>query len=169
MWGLVKASQLLQLVKQYDTEVLNASIELKMGNCFSATCGDIDNDFINIVTIAKHSSLKDNREYFDRYFELENKYTMFQNFYEVFSLLHEIGHIITSVSYDRKKEMQEFKAKEYRLKYDKYAAYRQLESEKAADEYAINFIKEHILELYMLMNNMDEKTAKTEFTFWASL
>lgn len=39
MWGLVKASQLLQLVKQYDIEVLNTSIELKMGNCFSAACG----------------------------------------------------------------------------------------------------------------------------------
>lgn len=169
MWGLVKANQLLQLVKQYDTEVLKANIELKTGNRFSAVYGDIVNDFTNIVTIAKHSSLKDSMEYFDKYFELENKYTMFQNFYEVFSLLHEIGHIVTSISYDREKEMQEFKAKEYRLKYDKYVAYRQLESEKAADEYAINFIKEHVLELYMLMNNINEEVAKTEFTFWASL
>ena len=33
MWGLVKASQILQLVKQYDLRVLNASIELKKGEC----------------------------------------------------------------------------------------------------------------------------------------
>ena len=168
IWGLVKASQVMQLVKQYDSRVLNASIELKMGDRFSATYGDITNDFINIITIADKSSFRGKVEYFNRYFNLSNELTMFSNFYEVFSLLHEIGHIITSVCCNREKEMQEMD-KEYNSNYDKFVAYRQLESEKSADEYAINFIKEHTIELYMLMNNINKEVAKNELEFWASL
>jgi hypothetical protein len=78
-------------------------------------------------------------ETFDYVVDLDNM--------EIFSLLHELGHhIVGDICSDEEYYMltQDAKGDEY--------AYRQIPDEKAADTFAIDFMKEHLDKLVELYN-----------------
>lgn len=86
-------------------------------------------------------------EWMTLYIEETFDYAIDLNHMEIFSLLHELGHhIVGEICSDEEYYMltQDAHGDDY--------AYRQIPDEKAADEFAINFMKEHLDKLVELYN-----------------
>ena len=88
-----------------------------------------------------------------------NKYKYkIKNLYELFALLHEIGHIVyREYLHDSDKEYIEYhniNAESYEEK-DLFYKYRNIPFEKMADDFAIDIIKKHSLKFKRILNTED--------------
>ena len=166
-WGLFKANKLFKLVCNKDLKVNgnNGCIYIDKGNDFSMT--ETFSEYH--ITIADKAPISF-KEFFNIYFDVSDQSLyMFQDFYECFCFLHEIGHIVNNDNCNKWEELKDYRSKTYDTEYDRYKAYRGMKKERLADEYAWNFIKNNKIEIYSIMNGITKEQAKEEVAFWSGL
>ena len=92
---------------------------------------------------------------------------MFNNLYEVFSFIHEVGHIYyKEYAYESEKHYKKYKDKIHKSYRDAFYEYRNIPYEVLADEFAINIIKNNVITIWSIMNDIDIEKAQEEFEFW---
>ena len=95
---------------------------------------------------------------------MEPNIDMFYDFQEVCAFLHEIGHIYYK---DIDSDYKEYKNKTYNSYTQAWKEYRNIESERLADEFAAIVIKNQTIKIWSLMNKISEEEAEEEFKFWS--
>ncbi|WP_252225335.1 MULTISPECIES: hypothetical protein [unclassified Clostridium] len=148
----------LYFVKERITELKDLDITINIGDKFS-----LGNSF-GIFTILVNKKL-DNKIDRMTYNYIENKinkniYQFISNYTEVFAFLHEIGHILTSDTqeyYNYSTDLKTIKTEKYNNEYEAYTAYRNIEAEQLADNFAINFTNKYFYEIIKYFTGMDNK------------
>ena len=108
-------------------------------------------------------------KYLKEEYNLDANILMYDNFLEIFALLHELGHIYyidTDESINSEELYQEYKEKTYKTYEEAYREYRQLPNEKLADEFAVNIIKRNFLDIWSVSNEISKDKAKYEYKEW---
>ena len=136
---------------------------ITVGNKFCAKNFDTEYSFDYEIMIEEELTDKLFLKYIKEYLlnkGLEvNKYKYkIKNLYELFALLHEIGHIVyREYLHDSDKEYIEYhniNAESYEEK-DLFYKYRNIPFEKMADDFAIDIIKKHSLKFKRILNTED--------------
>ena len=110
-------------------------------------------------------------KYLKKEYNLDADILMYNDFLEIFALLHELGHIYyidTDESINSEELYQEYKEKTYKTYEEAYREYRQLPNEKLADEFAVNIIKRNFLDIWSISNEISKEKAKNEYKIWLS-
>lgn len=164
----------LRFVQSKDNEVGNYIINLKESNQFRVGFEFLQCDNFKIEVALNQFEGIGKTSYFDTYLVESNKLNkLFRNmigteYLYYFSLLHEIGHIKSYMNCDfETNEVNTSYASlsEFNYSYDRFVEYRQLNIEKIADNYAIDFINTHIDELIQFILNIDAE----ELEMWKML
>lgn len=163
-------TELFQIaIKEYP-QLTNLNIDIKGSNEFSC----IPESF-NSYTIT-YSNLQNDK---DKYYNdnicsyLQDKYKfkdsvkMISGFNQIFSFLHEIGHIINMNAVENEKvHYNNFKQTTYNSYKEAFESYREIPTETLADETAINLLVKYNKEIYSIMNNLTIDQAIEEINFW---
>ena len=161
-----KANKILDIILNEYPSLKDEEIKLVKSNEFSVEM----NLFENIVTIA--DEVKDDifSKYIRKYLLTKNFDTncyMFNGLYEVFSLIHEIGHIYyKEYAQESEKYYQEYKNKIHNSYRDAFFEYRNIPYETLADEFTINIIQNNAVVIWSIMNNISIEDAQEEYDFW---
>lgn len=167
-------NKFLGFIKEHDKEVDNCIINLKESNQFRVGFDFLQCDNFKIeISLNQLESIRLN-SYFDKYlFESEKinkffKQMLGSEYLYYFSLLHEIGHIISYMNCDfEANEVNNSYASlsEFNYSYERFAEYRELNIEQIADNYAINFINSHADDIIKFVLNIDTE----ELEMWKLL
>lgn len=161
-----KANQILDIILNEYPSLKDEEMELVEGNEFSVEIGL----FKSIVTVA--DKVKDNNfsKYIREYLLTKNFDTncyMFNGLYEIFSLIHEIGHIYyKEYAQENEKNYKEYKNKVHNSYKNAFYEYRNIPYETLADEFAINIIKNNAVTIWSIMNDINIEKAQEEYDFW---
>lgn len=157
--SLGKYKNFLHFVKERIQKLNNYEIELNYGDEFS--CSNILGNYFNIDVVA----VLDNRtnDFTNRYFNnnehFDNMKWIESYYNEYFCLLHEIGHILTSNTkayYNYSNDVKTIKGKEYNTHYEAYKTYRNIEAEKLADNFALDFTTKYFYEIADFFTGLKE-------------
>jgi hypothetical protein len=169
MFTINKAEKILNIILESYPSLKDEEIIIKYDKEFSVNIGLLNN---NIVTISNKMNddifNKNIRSYLlTKDFDTNNY--MFDDLYEVFGFIHEIGHIYYKDIYsneDIQTYYVNYKNKTYTSIKQAFKEYRSIPSEKVADEFAINIIKNNVIKIWSIMNDINEKQAEEEYNFW---
>ena len=164
MLTIEKASKLLDIAFNEYPSLKDEEINIKYGKEFEVEIAIFD----NLISIVKELPKNNFRSWMSRYLEVEfdldpNVY-MFYDFQEVFAFLHEIGHIYYK---DITSDYKTYKSKTYNSYTQAWREYRNIKSERLADEFAAIVIKNQTIKIWSLMNEISEEDAEEEFEFWS--
>ena len=164
MLTIEKAIQLLNIAFNEYPSLKDEEINIKYGEQFEVESTAFD----NMISIVKELPRDNFKSWMDRYleseFDLDPNVYMFYNFTEVHAFLHEIGHIYYK---DIKSDYETYKSKTYNSYSQAWREYRNIESERLADEFAATIIKNQTIKIWALMNEISEEEAQEEFNFWS--
>ena len=164
MLTIEKATQLLNIAFNEYPSLEDEEINIKYGKEFQVEIAIFD----NMISIVKELPKDNFRSWMSRYleaeFDLDQNIYMFYDFQEVFAFLHEIGHIYYK---DMKSDYKEYKNKTYNSYTQAWKEYRNIKSERLADEFAAIVIKNQTIKIWSLMNEISEEEAEEEFKFWS--
>lgn len=173
MLDFIKCNQLLELAKEYNPMLKNKCIRIIKGNenhC-EIIKRPLQDDKFKVMFAEIHE-----KDYFynnigsflkEKYSLSEASY-MLRELQEVFSFLHELGHIIGEyeIGYD-KEPYNEFKNAVYYSHKEVFKQYRNIPSEMFADKFAVEVMNKYTAEIYVIME--EKKTieeAIEEVNFW---
>lgn len=108
-------------------------------------------------------------KYLKEEYNLDANILMYDDFLEIFALLHELGHLYyidTEESENSEELYQKYKEKTYKTYEEAYREYRQLPNEKLADDFAANIIKRNFLDIWSISNEITKEKAQKEYNFW---
>ena len=164
MLTIEKATQLLNIAFNEYPSLKDEEINIKYGKEFEVEATNFD----NMISIVKELPRDEFKSWMGRYLETEfnldpNVY-MFYNFTEVHAFLHEIGHIYYK---DITSDYKTYKSKTYNSYTQAWREYRNIKSERLADEFAAIVIKNQTIKIWSLMNEISEEEAEEEFKFWS--
>jgi hypothetical protein len=159
-------NKILEFVKSNDKEASNYIINLKESNQFRVAFEFLQLDNFNIEVCLNQFDGIGKTSYFDTYLVDSNKINkLFRqmigtDYLYYFSLLHEIGHILSYMNCDF--ETNDIKdnyasLSEFNYSYYRFLEYRSLNIEQIADNYAIDFINTYTDELIKLILNIDNE------------
>ena len=164
MLTIEKASKLLNIAFSEYPSLKDEEINIKYGKEFQVEATNFD----NMISIVKELPRDDFKSWIGRYleteFDLDPNVYMFYNFTEVHAFLHEIGHIYYK---DMKSDYEAYKSKTYNSYTQAWREYRNIKSERLADEFAAIVIKNQTIKIWSLMNEISVKEAEEEFEFWS--
>lgn len=168
MFTVEKAQKLLNIVYKECPSLQNEFIDIKLGKKFSVMINRLG----AVIEISNHM---DRHNHFCRYinsylneeFELDSNKLMFYNYHECFSFLHEVGHIYYSDLNDDTILYKNFKNKVHDSYKSAFLEYRKIPSEYLADQFASIVLKNRLIEIWALMNEITEEKAKEELLFWS--
>lgn len=111
-------------------------------------------------------------DYFAKEYNIQDSDSMYSDFLEVLALLHEIGHIYYWNLCSNEKsnlEYANFKKDQPNFRYmENLYNYRQIESEKLADQFAATILKgKYKVNIWAIMNNISIQKAQEEVKFWS--
>lgn len=169
MLTIEKISELLDIAKYEYPSLYNELIEVDEDNRFSVT--NIRGIGMFYICYASKLPYDDHKKWMYKYLEkeygLDGNKLMYNDFIEVFAFLHEVGHIYyTDITSEDEEYYQEYKAKVYNSYNEAWYQYRQIPSERMADEFAVNIIKKNIYKIWSIMNDISIEKAKEEYEFW---
>ena len=164
MLTIEKASKLLNIAFSEYPSLKDEEINIKYGEKFQVEIALFD----NVISIVKELP-RDNFEswmsrYIEKEFNLDSNVYMFYDFKEVFAFLHEVGHIYHR---DIDSNYESYKNKTYNSYTQAWREYRNIKSERLADEFAAIVIKNQTIKIWSLMNEISEEEAEEEFEFWS--
>lgn len=164
MLTIEKATQLLNIAFSEYPSLKDEEINIKYGEKFQVEIAIFD----NVISIVKELP-RDNFEswmsrYIEKEFDLDPNIYMFYDFQEVFAFLHEIGHIYYK---DVDSNYEAYKSKTYNSYTQAWREYRNIKSERLADEFAAIVIKKQVIKIWSIMNEIPEEEAEEEFEFWS--
>ena len=164
MLTIEKASKLLNIAFSEYPSLKDEKINIKYEKEFEVEIGTFD----NMISIVKELPRDEFKSWMGRYLETEfnldpNVY-MFYNFLEVHAFLHEIGHIYYK---DIDSDYKEYKNKTYNSYTQAWREYRNIKSERLADEFASIVVKNQTIKIWSLMNEISEEEAEEECEFWS--
>ena len=167
MFTLDKAMQLLKLAEREYPSLKDEEIHIKTTGIFSAEIGL----FYNVVTISE-SERSRFKEYAVRYFkdyeDLRDVDYMFYDFEECFAFLHELGHIYyKDMNAGEEIHYTNYKEKIYNSHYQAFKEYRNIPTEKLADQFALIVIRNRLNMIYSIMNEQPLEDAIEEVKFWS--
>ena len=164
MFTIEIATQLLNIAFNEYPSLKDEEINIKYGKEFEVELTAFD----NIISIVKELPRDDFKSWMDRYleseFDLDPNVYMFYNFTEVYSFLHEVGHIYYK---DVTSDYNLYLAKTYNSYSQAWREYRNMKAERLADEFAAIIIKNQTIKIWALMNEISEEEAQEEFNFWS--
>ena len=166
MFTINKVNQICEIILNEYPSLKNENIKFIKGNEFSVEIGL----FESVVTIA--DKVKDNifSKYIREYLLTKNfdtNYYVFNGLYEVFSLIHEIGHIYyKEYAQESSEHYQEYKNKSHNSYKNAFYEYRNIPYEKLADKFAINIIRNNVIDIWSIMNDISIEKAQEEYDFW---
>lgn len=156
MLDIKKANKILNMILENDQ--FNGKIIIEYGENFCYFKQKNLNNFK--IAISNNFNFKNFKKYIKSYllnfleFNIDN--TEINDIYEVFGLLHEVGHIYTYDNwYEEEYERcyNDYKNKKYNSEYSAFIDYRNIPMEYDSDIFAINIIKKYKKELLLIMNN----------------
>lgn len=171
MLSVIKAKQILTLIKESNPELHFANINITKGNKFAANINLLDEN-ITIVENIKDNSFKNlMKEYIKENLKFDFSSHLYNNFIEVFAFLHEIGHIIDYLNNDnslddREVQFTNYKEVEYTTERERFEAYRSISAEKFADLFAVEMLEKFKLNIWAIMENITIEKAKEQEEFW---
>jgi hypothetical protein len=167
-------NKFLGFVKDHDKEVNNYSINLKESNQFRVGFEFLQCDNFNIEVSLNQFEGIGKTSYFDTYLIESNRVNKFfrqmigTEYMYYFSLLHEIGHILSYMNCDfESADVNNSYASlsEFNYSYERFEEYRKLNIEQIADNYAIDFINSHLDDIIKFALNIDAE----ELEMWKML
>ncbi|MGL5767627.1 MAG: ImmA/IrrE family metallo-endopeptidase [Sarcina sp.] len=169
MLTVEKANKILSIVIQDQKDLILDIVKVKEGSSFCCYYNIFDENIIEIEKQVKEEYYKDNILNYLYKKGLKNLNTMFTGSIEVFSLLHEIGHILngdTLKTNNAKNFMQGIEGTTTQFK-----AYREIKEEAAADQFAINILnnEELNIKIWSIMEEMTEEVVKENKEFWSMM
>ena len=161
-----KVKQIIEFVRDKEYNSLNEAYIFGCADdtfCVSFALGG--------YCISYETTMKDNKinRYVNNYFydRVNNNwiYAVLPDANEIIALLHEIGHIKYMELYGsiKNKPYKEVQEKEYLTLEQGLKAYREIPTEKYADEFAINFINKYAAELTNLLDPSQSVESVREF------
>lgn len=143
-------------IKERVEEVNDFNIEIVKGNRFSVV--DLFLGNYEIQTVERVNS--ETHSFMLKYFKdkLNSIHWIISNYSEYFALLHEIGHILNRDSWMNPEEKKQvLLSKEYNSNYEAFVAYRELEEERLADNFAIEFTNKYFYEICKFFTGMNKE------------
>ena len=163
-------TELFQIALKEYPQLKELNISIEESSEFSCICEDLEAykiTYTNLENDKEKVFYKNICSYLQNKYKFKDGVKMIMEFENVFSFLHEVGHIINMDSVeDEQVHYSNFKNKEYNSYYQAFKAYREIPTEQKADQTAINLMIKYNKEIYALMNNMSIEQAKNEVDFW---
>ena len=163
-------TELFQIaLKEYPIlKELNISIEESSEfSCINKGLESYKITYTNIINKKDEYYYKNICNYLQKKYSFKDGVKMVKEFENVFSFLHEVGHIINMDSVeDEQIYYNNFKNKVYNSNHEVFKAYREIPTEQKADKTAISLMIKYNKEIYSLMNNVSIEQAQNEIEFW---
>ena len=163
---LNKYNELLKIAQEEYPSLYNELIFIEEDQEFSVTTA-MEMHCIYVTTLKRDNYQLWLENYLNTEYGLNASEHMYFNFYEAFAFLHEVGHIYyNDMNYDVETIYKNYKGKTYKNYNEAWKAYRQLENEKIADQFAVTIMEKHIYKIWSIMNDITEEQAKKEYEVW---
>ena len=164
---MINYDVLLDFAKKPFPQLKDMIIILKDGERF-ASIPINDNYFIITYTTLKEDYFKKNIcSYLQDKFDFKDSLKMLDNWEEIFSFFHEIGHIVNyNKIYNEDRYYNNYKNKTYTGCQQAFSGYRSIPTEELSDMTALEIIESNLVSLYMLYNNQTKEEAIYEISFW---
>ena len=169
MITMKQAHKLLSLAEEVEADLKGLYITIKEGSSFNVHEGLLE---YNITVCEQGQEFRHNIiEWLRNSNGLKDYEVMFNEFENVFSFFHELGHILTSWTIDNdQKDYDDFRNKKYVNKEEAFKEYRNIPAEKLADCKALELIRKLLPDLYMIFNgSTSRENAINEINFWKAL
>ena len=173
MLTIKMCEKLLEVAKYYNEDLKNEIIRIRKGDEFHCKIIPTYNDQKRFELMFTEEHKKDYfydniAKYLKNNLGLSEAAYMLSSFEEIFSFLHEIGHIIGEykIGYN-KKYYNIYKSTVYNSCKDAFYEYRNISSEKFADKFAVDVLNKYTAEIGVIIgeyNNIEE--ARKEVNFW---
>lgn len=174
MLSIIKAKQILSLIKRSNPELNFANISINKGNTFAAKIDLLDENITIVETIKDNSFKSLMKEYIKENLNFDFSSHLYNSFIEVFAFIHEVGHIIDFINNDNSLDNREiqfanYKEAEYTTERERFIAYRNISAEKFADNFAVKMLKKYKYEIWSIIENITVEKAKENEILLTSL
>lgn len=167
---LIDYKKLLNLAIKSFPVLKGKTIILKEDENFS--CEVINNNYF-IITYSKLKEdyfKKNICSYIKNKFNLKDSLIMFNQWEEIFSFFHEVGHIINYGKIENETiYYSNYKNTTYRSYREAFTKYRSIPTEELSDKISLEIIKNNLVYLYIMFNNQTLEGAREEINFWNTI
>lgn len=173
MFTIEKANKLLDICYKEYPSLMDQTIFINKDTEFFVQHGFIGDtletcSIINITDKLERNNFQNwMNNYLRKEFDIDSNIYMFYEFNEVFAFLHEVGHVYYSdIQEESKSYYESYKENKYISYNDMYLTYRTIPAENLADIFASIIMKNQLISIWSLMNDITTEKATEEYNFW---